>query len=633
MLTPGLDQNKKICGLMPCCLLACITIQTPKAKMATSATAEPDFEVSDAVELHLKVPSCTICFEAYRRENESRAPRTLGCGHSFCHSCLMEQRRNLAPGAPFNCATCRATQSHAEFPMNIALLNALDLECMQPPIPWFRAKPSEIFMPKLVDPALPLEQFGLAELLTLMVEQFVPSSNVCAIQEALQRADVLLQGSSTQALTESLEQIVLALRTTFYSVADQSFPVKKQIIMLFGMLSKTPAFRKPMAVSKIVDIFISTIREELYCSWHRNAIEAKLPPPSECILWTPNLPPPRDMEFQRALAFWMAHMACCYEARFRIIAQGGIRLMIQFQSANFEDNRIAIAVFSALADMCVSRDYQLAITSHRGLEHTIGTLMQRLSQERLRDWSPESKDNSSAGASDTQQNSGDTDTDVVRSTCRVLVNVGIAPENKKLLGSLGGIPLLLNVLRIYKHTQAKITFLATAALCNATALLSNCAHLAKQTDSVDLLLETLRTFILDSRICESTTGILCNASSDRIFLERFVAKGGLEVLLQCGRQHPNHAKIAEGICGAFASAAGAAQYQASYHAVLLPYVPYLENMVRTFGHLYSVHTRARTALQRLNARVAPNPSPSLPLPAPTSDSDSSRGFVVRRLPM
>lgn len=600
---------------------------------------EPEFEVSDAVEPHLKVPSCTICFEAYRRKNESRAPRILGCGHSFCHSCLMEQRRNLAPGAPFNCATCRATQRQAEFPMNIALLNALDLECMQPPIPWFRAKPSEIFLPKLVDPNLPLEQFGLAELLTLMVEQFVPSSNVRVIQDALQRADVLLATeSSTQALTDSLEQIVLALRTTFYSVADKSFAVKKQIIMLFGMLSKTPAFRKPMAVSKIVEIFISTIREELYCSWHRNAIEAKLPPPAECS--SPNPPPPRDMEFQRALAFWMAHMACCYEARFRIIAQGGIPLIIQFQSANFEDNRIAIAVFSALADMCVSREYQLAITSHRGLEHTMGTSMQRLSQERLRDLSPESKDNSSAGASDTQQNSGDTDTDVVRSTCRVLVNVGIAPENKKLLGNLGGIPLLVNVLRIYNHTQAKITFLATAALCNATALLSNCAHLAKQTDSVELLLETLRTFILDSRICESTTGVFCNASSDRTFLERFVASGGVEVLLQCGRQHPNHAKIAEGICGAFASAAGAAQYQASYHTVLLPCVSYLELMVRTFGHVSAVHSRARTALQRLNIPAAPNPSPLLPLlsltsppPAPASASDSARGFVVRRFPM
>ena len=48
-----------------------------------------------------KIPECSICFEHYN--DESKCPRLLSCGHSFCSSCL----ERLLHGNTIDCPTCR----------------------------------------------------------------------------------------------------------------------------------------------------------------------------------------------------------------------------------------------------------------------------------------------------------------------------------------------------------------------------------------------------------------------------------------------------------------------------------------------------------------------------------------------
>ena len=48
-----------------------------------------------------KIPECSICFEHYN--DQSKCPRLLSCGHSFCSSCL----ERLLHGNTIDCPTCR----------------------------------------------------------------------------------------------------------------------------------------------------------------------------------------------------------------------------------------------------------------------------------------------------------------------------------------------------------------------------------------------------------------------------------------------------------------------------------------------------------------------------------------------
>ena len=48
-----------------------------------------------------KIPEFSICFEQYN--DQSKCPRLLSCGHSFCSSCL----ERLLHGNTIDCPTCR----------------------------------------------------------------------------------------------------------------------------------------------------------------------------------------------------------------------------------------------------------------------------------------------------------------------------------------------------------------------------------------------------------------------------------------------------------------------------------------------------------------------------------------------
>ena len=48
-----------------------------------------------------KGPECSICLEGYN--DKDKFPRMLGCGHSFCSSCL----ERLLDGNTIHCPTCR----------------------------------------------------------------------------------------------------------------------------------------------------------------------------------------------------------------------------------------------------------------------------------------------------------------------------------------------------------------------------------------------------------------------------------------------------------------------------------------------------------------------------------------------
>ena len=48
-----------------------------------------------------KIPECSICFGHYN--DQSKCPRLLSCGHSFCSSCL----ERLLHGNTIDCPTCR----------------------------------------------------------------------------------------------------------------------------------------------------------------------------------------------------------------------------------------------------------------------------------------------------------------------------------------------------------------------------------------------------------------------------------------------------------------------------------------------------------------------------------------------
>ena len=48
-----------------------------------------------------KIPECSICFEHYN--DQSKCPRLLSCGHSFCSSCL----ERLLHCNTIDCPTCR----------------------------------------------------------------------------------------------------------------------------------------------------------------------------------------------------------------------------------------------------------------------------------------------------------------------------------------------------------------------------------------------------------------------------------------------------------------------------------------------------------------------------------------------
>ena len=48
-----------------------------------------------------KGPECSICFECYN--DQSKCPRMLSCGHSFCSCCL----ERLLRGNTIGCPKCR----------------------------------------------------------------------------------------------------------------------------------------------------------------------------------------------------------------------------------------------------------------------------------------------------------------------------------------------------------------------------------------------------------------------------------------------------------------------------------------------------------------------------------------------
>lgn len=96
--------------------------------MATSHGPAP----SHADQL-IRALSCEVCLELFSADSESRRPRILTCGHSFCHACISEVLGGggfpiPVTSAPKVCPACRAPVptgvSAVELPRNFALEHA-----------------------------------------------------------------------------------------------------------------------------------------------------------------------------------------------------------------------------------------------------------------------------------------------------------------------------------------------------------------------------------------------------------------------------------------------------------------------------------------------------------------------------
>ena len=55
-------------------------------------SSEVESQTAKYADLQLNVLKCSICLELY---NESRRPRTLFCGHTFCSTCLERVSKNI----------------------------------------------------------------------------------------------------------------------------------------------------------------------------------------------------------------------------------------------------------------------------------------------------------------------------------------------------------------------------------------------------------------------------------------------------------------------------------------------------------------------------------------------------------